>query len=285
MNTNNSTLPVYRIHPGIGIARVGDSPDGFCLSPEKPAALPTDCDALGNARLSPDGQTELPIKQFKDAQGRIKRQAARCQIYVYDEDNPAGRPLRLGDAIKGGGNHGTLVDIQWQVYLANKKAEWYEFDALAGEHGYGPKHQRRNADITDAEARQQLIIDPGPQVVESTDERPVPRQVDPGLLTGLPRRGVGQGRVAGLLSSSGKSDLTTPRISRIIGALDEQQLRASAAAGVISAPKDQRDGRFPNTLFMNAFETIIPIQPATCSRPPFDPRVKSKNLSVKGAPN
>lgn len=171
MNTNNSTLPVYRIHPGIGIARVGDSPDGFCLSPEKPAALPTDCDALGNARLSPDGQTELPIKQFKDAQGRIKRQAARFQIYVYDEDNPAGRPLRLGDAIKGGGNHGTLVDIQWQVYLANKKAEWYEFDALAGEHGYGPKHQRRNADITDAEARQQLMIDPGPQVVNATDRR------------------------------------------------------------------------------------------------------------------
>ena len=29
---------VYRIHPGIGIARVGDSPDSFYLSPERPGS-------------------------------------------------------------------------------------------------------------------------------------------------------------------------------------------------------------------------------------------------------
>jgi hypothetical protein len=44
----------YRIHPGIGIARLGNSPDAFCISPEEPAALPLDCDAYGNPRLSPD---------------------------------------------------------------------------------------------------------------------------------------------------------------------------------------------------------------------------------------
>jgi hypothetical protein len=38
----------YRIHPGIGIARLGNSPDAFCISPEKPAALPIDCDSRGN---------------------------------------------------------------------------------------------------------------------------------------------------------------------------------------------------------------------------------------------
>ena len=30
---------IYRIHPGIGFARVGNSPDAFCIAPEKPAAL------------------------------------------------------------------------------------------------------------------------------------------------------------------------------------------------------------------------------------------------------
>lgn len=157
---------IYRIHPGIGIARLGNSPDSFCISPEQPAALPLDCDARGNPLLSPDGQTELPIKAFKDAEGRIKRQAARFQIWAYDDDHPMGRPLKLGDQIEGGGNAGTLVNIQWRVYLANKKASWYDFRQLEGEHGYGPGHPLRNAGITDEAARQRLIIDPGPRTVD-----------------------------------------------------------------------------------------------------------------------
>ena len=122
--------PSIAIHPGIGIARLGNSPDEFCISPEKPAALPIECDAKGNPLLSPDGKTELRVKTFKDDEGRIKRQAARFQIYVYDDESPEGRPLKLGDPIEGGGNAGTLVDIQWRVYLANKKASWYEFKQL-----------------------------------------------------------------------------------------------------------------------------------------------------------
>ena len=31
----------YRIHPGIGIARLGNSTDAFCISPEQPAACPS----------------------------------------------------------------------------------------------------------------------------------------------------------------------------------------------------------------------------------------------------
>lgn len=161
----------YRIHPGIGIARLGNSPDEFCITPEEPAALPLDCDAQGNPLLSPDGKTELRVRKFKDAQGRIKRQAARFQIYVYDDDSPEGRPLKIGDPIAGGGNHGTLVDIQWRVYLANKKAAWYEFRQQEGEHGYLDSHPLRNADITAPEARQRLIIDPGPRIVNAKDRR------------------------------------------------------------------------------------------------------------------
>lgn len=164
-------MATYKIHPAIGIARLGNSPDGFYLSPERPAALPTDCDARGNPLLSPDGSTELPVKAFKDAEGRLKRQAARFQIWAYDDESPEGRKLELGDRVAGGGNEGVLVDIQWRVYLANKKAAWYEFRQQEGEHGYAPDHRRRNADVTDPRARQSLIIDPGPRVVGTKDRR------------------------------------------------------------------------------------------------------------------
>ena len=159
----------YRIHPALGIARLGDSPDDFCISPEKPASLPVACDSRGNPRLSPDGESEETVTRFKDAEGRIKRQAARFQIYVYDDEHPEGQPLRIGDQIEGGGNAGTLVDIQWRVYLANKKAAWYAFDGLTGEHGYSATHPLRNADVTDDNARQQLIIDPGARFVDGAN--------------------------------------------------------------------------------------------------------------------
>ena len=161
----------YRIHPGIGIARLGNSPDAFCISPERPAALPIDCDRRGNPLLSPDGTTELAVKAFKDSEGRIKRQAARFQVWAYDDQSPEGRPLKLGDQVEGGGNAGTLIDIQWRVHLANKKASWYEFDQLRGEHGYAPDHPRRNASITGTNARQRLIIDPGPRTVDHRTQR------------------------------------------------------------------------------------------------------------------
>lgn len=162
--------PTYRIHPGIGIARLGNSPDDFCISPEEPAALPLDCDRDGNPLYTENGESERRIKTFKDAEGRVKRQAARFQVWVYDDESPQGRPLKLGDRVEGGGNAGTLVDIQWRVYLANKKAEWYEFLQLEGENGYAADHPRRNLAVT-GNARKSLIIDPGPRIVDCTDNR------------------------------------------------------------------------------------------------------------------
>jgi len=155
----------YRIHPGVGIARLGNSTYDFCISPEQPAALPIACDKDGNPILGPDGD-EVRITTFKDEAGRLKRQAARFQVWAYDDEHPEGRPLKIGDQIEGGGNAGILKNIQWRVYLSNKKASWYEFQQLNGEHGYGPNHPRRNASITDPDARQRLIIDPGPRTVD-----------------------------------------------------------------------------------------------------------------------
>jgi hypothetical protein len=163
---------VYRIHPGVGIARLGNSPDSFCIAAEQPAALPIECDEDGNSLPlgAPPGE-ELRATRMKDEEGRIKRQAARFGVWVYDDEHPHGRPLKIGDAVSGGGNHGTLVDIQWRVHLANKKAAGYEFLQLQGEHGYTSDHPRRNPQVTGDQARQNLIIDPGPRVVSLTGSR------------------------------------------------------------------------------------------------------------------
>jgi L-Lysine epsilon oxidase N-terminal/L-lysine epsilon oxidase C-terminal domain len=162
-------LPRYSIHPGIGIARVGNSPSEFYLAPESVGSLPIECDAQGNTVIA--DSREKAISRFKDSEGRIKRQAARFQVYVYDEVSPDGRPLKKGDMIYGPGTSGSLVDISWSAYLANKKAAWYEFKELEGEHGYALNHPLRNGQITDSDARRQLIIDPGPQTINCTTHR------------------------------------------------------------------------------------------------------------------
>jgi hypothetical protein len=105
-------VATYKIHPGIGIARLGNSDTEFYIAPETPAGLPQACDPQGNASYGPDGLQPVLVTRFRDVQGRIKRQAARFQVFVYDERSPEGRPLRLGDPVEGGGNRGKLLDIQ-----------------------------------------------------------------------------------------------------------------------------------------------------------------------------
>src|SRR4051812_30441174 len=166
-----TATPRYKIHPAIGIARVGNSPDSFYLAPETTGGAPIDCDNAGNPIVQ-NGQ-EQPVQRFKDENNCIRRQAARFRVYVYDDASPAGRELKLNDIVtaqgpsRGGGRQytGTVTDIVWKVYLANKKASWYEFDQLEGEHGYPASQALRNAEITDASRRQKLIIDPGPRSV------------------------------------------------------------------------------------------------------------------------
>ena len=115
-------MPItYRIHPGIGIARLGNSPTPSDLAGAagRPAAR------LRRTRQPaafPDGMDEQRDQTFKDAEGRDQAPGGALSGLAYDDESPQGRPLQLGDPIEGGGNAGTLVDIQWRVYLANKKA-------------------------------------------------------------------------------------------------------------------------------------------------------------------
>ena len=83
---------VYKIHPAIGIARVGDSPDDFFIGPER----------IGEEPNPPGG--------FKDLLCRIKRQAARFRIFAHHDDGTV-QEIKDADA-----------EITWTVHLVNKKA-------------------------------------------------------------------------------------------------------------------------------------------------------------------
>ncbi|GAA3818494.1 LodA/GoxA family CTQ-dependent oxidase [Sphaerisporangium flaviroseum] len=140
----------YRIHPAIGVVRVGDSPE-FYLAPERPGTLP----------VLPDGGVFTPA-DFRDAEGRLRRQGERFEVYSYRDDTDPGRPVRPGE--------NGVERIEWTVHLANKKAIWYEFVVNAGESGYAPDHPLRNADVTDPALRQKMIIDPGPRTLKDAGE-------------------------------------------------------------------------------------------------------------------
>ena len=81
-----------KIHPAIGIARMGNSPTDFFIGPER------------RWDRSP------PPGGYKDSQCRIKRQAARFRLFAYHDVGP---PTEI-TAADG--------EITWTVHLANRKA-------------------------------------------------------------------------------------------------------------------------------------------------------------------
>ena len=99
----------YRIHPGIGVARVGDSTDDYFLGPEAPGVPSTLTKA--DAPALPVGQTG----KYKDSQSKIKRQGARFRIYEYTSNEAnvvtGVREITAAEA-----------RIDWEVHLANRKA-------------------------------------------------------------------------------------------------------------------------------------------------------------------
>lgn len=126
------------IHPGIGIARLGNSrePDGFFIGPEI---------IERSAGLLPDS---------RDAAGALKRQAARFRIYGYDADGQVVGELTADHA-----------QIDWQVHLVNRKAQWFKFDmAMDVPEAAQVTVPLRNAHITGG-AREALAIDPGPRSI------------------------------------------------------------------------------------------------------------------------
>jgi hypothetical protein len=157
----------YEIHPSLGIARVGNSPDSFYLAPDGIGVLPTECDSNGNAILA--GDAAEPVKNFKDSQGQVRRQGARFRLFAYDDAKPSApaREVTLDDP--------SIRKIEWTVHLANKKACWYPFRVFVGDvmfpNNTYQDHNvaRRNPGVEDR-ARQKLIIDPGPRTISDSNQ-------------------------------------------------------------------------------------------------------------------
>jgi hypothetical protein len=140
----------YRIHPAIGVARVGDSLDDYFVGPEAPGIPPTltkpDAPAL------PNGQKGT----YKDSKSSVKRQGARFRIYEYTS-NAADKVTRVREI--------TAADarIEWEVHLANRKAaaeripDFTEF----------PQGEPRNKNVL---PRTGLILDAGLQTISGASQ-------------------------------------------------------------------------------------------------------------------
>lgn len=127
----------YDIHPGIGIARVGDSPDDYFVGPEAPGFPPL---------LAKPDSSSASDGHFRDAQKRIKRQGARFRVYETTFDDSGNRDVREITAAD--------ARIEWTVHLRNAKAAALRFTARPED-----KPERRNLNIPE----DQLVIDSGEQ--------------------------------------------------------------------------------------------------------------------------
>src|SRR6185436_16950776 len=87
--SDQNAIVSYAVYPGLGVARVGNSPNEYFIGPEAPGEVP-----------KPEGG-------FKDAAGRIKRQAARFRIYGLNEDGKAVKEITANEA-----------EITWRVHVA-----------------------------------------------------------------------------------------------------------------------------------------------------------------------
>src|SRR5687768_1128640 len=76
----------YAVHPAVGVARLGNSPDEFYRGPERSGGLPIACTPDGTPRAG--GGKPVFVKKFKDAEGRIKRQGAQFRVFAFDSNAP-----------------------------------------------------------------------------------------------------------------------------------------------------------------------------------------------------
>src|SRR6516164_10676165 len=159
----------YRIHPAIGIARVGDavrsdaSNDFYFVGPEIPGLA---------ANVDPHSDAQ---REFKTPDGKVKPQAARFRIFEYEKGND-GKFRPIGEVRTS--DNTRAVKIVWTVHLANRKANFCAFQGQAGaednplfaSYGTKPGLTARNDKLkTSVERKKWLELDPGPQRINGGD--------------------------------------------------------------------------------------------------------------------
>jgi hypothetical protein len=155
----------YRIHPAIGIARVGnavrsDADNGFYfVGPEVPD-VPANVDPVSGK-----------LGEFK-IDGRIKPQAARFYVFEY-EKQADGKFHPIGQVTTN--DPARAVRITWTVHLANRKASFCRFGGQAGAEDQPffstyRANNMRNATITTLAERQKwLELDGKAQTIAGGD--------------------------------------------------------------------------------------------------------------------
>ncbi|GAA3648532.1 LodA/GoxA family CTQ-dependent oxidase [Flavivirga jejuensis] len=177
----------FRIHPAIGIARVGNS-DEYYLAPET-AAGDTSGDISGGLPIKKGTEsTTITSDDLRDntTEQKFKRQAARFKIYQYaaitgEETYPLGPDATLQEVKIGSSVNGQMVtDIIWSVHMANKKAQFYESDPAGGggattfSNGNlpplrNPDYPTAGAPAADPQRLKSLFIDPGPRTISGVN--------------------------------------------------------------------------------------------------------------------
>jgi len=133
---------VLKVYPGIGIGRIGNSPETF-IGPEIPNKPPN------------------PQQGFKDKEGRYKRQGIRFRVFMHDGDTI--REVKPTDD--------DVESITWNVELGNKKCSYYEFTGR-----FTKSKAPRNFDfnpVFDTEARRNLMNLPQPVSITIDGEKSV----------------------------------------------------------------------------------------------------------------
>ncbi len=164
--TEDQTIVRYVINPGIGIARVGNSPDGFFIGPEVRGQRPSS----PHQWTAADGTT---FHHWKDPEGRVLRQAARFRIYG----------MNAADEVVQEVVENERVTIRWRVHLANRKAAWYAFLNAMDLGEYAMQEQLRNPDFF-GEKRRQLVIDGGTKEISGANRSGPEYHFDDGEFVG-----------------------------------------------------------------------------------------------------
>lgn len=174
---NKSNL---RIHPAIGIARVGNS-DDYYLGPETLAAMPTKDPNIKGGLPIKKGTEDTPIdsSDLRDDQHQLKKQAARFKIYQYQEStytypSKQSEEVTIGSMVDGK----KVKDIVWTVHLANKKANCWVLDETleGGIDSFGPdkapplRNLQFGKDASSLDRIQKLVIDAGPRAIAGTSD-------------------------------------------------------------------------------------------------------------------
>ena len=128
-------IKTIRVHPAIGVARLGRSHEEFFIGPEIPNSLNLTSIYSGSAQA----KTKFP--EYRDKAGLLKRQAARFRLFAYDKNDRL-----IGEVTAKTG------DITWKVHLRNTKAAGHRVEGLKRN---TPYRNRR------CQNRANLIIDPG----------------------------------------------------------------------------------------------------------------------------